>query len=179
MFVIKMSNKSIFKALSSQTRVTIIKFLLEEELHVSGLAKKLEISVPVTSRHVKILEDVGLINKKVFGNVHILSANIDGFKRLFDPFIEEEVVTISKDESLFDVLKQMPSIRIKKIGKNNFITEVDHEQGHYLYGIDGERPNVPIDEFKPHKEVLLELDKIIPIRRRKIRVKIKKESNID
>lgn len=171
-----MGKKSIFKALSSKTRVTILKLLLEEEMHVSGLAKRIRISVPVTSRHVKILEEAELIKKKVIGNVHLLSANTDGFKKLFEPFIEEEVVEISEEESLFDALKQLPSVKLKRVGKNQFISEVDGEKGYYLYGVDGKKPEVSIDEYIPDKDILLELDKIIPVHRRKIRVKINKKS---
>ena len=170
-----MGKKSVFKALSSQTRVTILKILLEEEMHISGLAKKIKISVPVTSRHIKILEQADLIKKKIVGNVHILSANTDGFRKLFEPFIEEEVIEISKNESLFDALKQIPSVKIKRIGKNQFISEVDGEEGYYIYGVDGKKPDVSIDEYKPEKNILLELDKIIPVHRRRIRVKLNKK----
>ena len=39
-----MSNKTVFKALSSDTRITILKILLQEEIHITGLAKKIGIS---------------------------------------------------------------------------------------------------------------------------------------
>ncbi|MEA3458601.1 MAG: ArsR family transcriptional regulator, partial [Candidatus Thermoplasmatota archaeon] len=140
----------------------------------TGLANALGISVPVTSRHIKILEEVGLINKKVIGNVYILSANTAGFKKIFDPLIQEETITISNGESLFDALKQLPMVKIKKIGKNKYITEIDGEEGYYLYGVNGKKPEMPIDEFKPHKDVILELDKIMEIKKRKIKVKVKR-----
>ena len=50
-----------FKALSSETRIKIIKILLNREIHLSGLARELNISVPVMSRHIKLLENVELI----------------------------------------------------------------------------------------------------------------------
>jgi DNA-binding transcriptional ArsR family regulator len=170
-----MDNKSIFKALSSQTRIRILKTLLEKEMHVSGVAKTIGISVPVTARHVKILEESGLINKRIIGNVHLLSTNMDGFEKVFDPFIEEEEVEIKKDETLFDALLQIPSIKIKRMGDNRFISEIDGEEGYYLYGVDGKTPDVSIDEFIPNKDVLLELNRIIPVHKRKIRVKIKEK----
>ena len=170
-----MDNKSIFKALSSDTRIEILKILLQEEMHITGLAKKIGISVPVTARHVKILEQAELIKKKIIGNVYLLSANNDGFKKIFEPFIEEEIIEISEKDSLFDALKQLPSIKIEKVGKNQYISEVDGEEGYYLYEVDGKKPNIPIDEYKPNKNITLELDKIIPIHRRKIKVRIKKK----
>jgi len=173
--IIKMGNESIFKALSSNTRITIIKTLLEKEMHISGLAKTIGISVPVTARHIKILEKSGLIKKRIIGNVHLLSTNLDGFQNVFEPFIEEEVVHIKKNQTLFDALQQLPSIKFRKMGKNRFISEVDGEEGYYLYGVDGKTPEISIDEYSPEKEVLLELDRIIPVHKRKIRVKIKKK----
>jgi DNA-binding transcriptional ArsR family regulator len=40
MVVINMGNKSVFKALSSETRIKILKILSKEQLHITGLAKK-------------------------------------------------------------------------------------------------------------------------------------------
>ena len=58
-----MNNIKIFRALSSSTRISILKKLMNKEMHLSGLARELGISVPVTSRHIKILEEVRLIDK--------------------------------------------------------------------------------------------------------------------
>ena len=166
----------IFKALSSETRVNIIKLLLEQDRHISGVAKSLGISVPVTARHVNILEQAGLIKKRVIGNAHLLSANFDGFNKIFEPFIEENTIHINKEESLYDALKQIPSIKINTIDSQHFISEVDGEQGYYLYGINGKKPDVSIDEYKPDSDVIIELDRIIPVHKRRIRVKINKKS---
>ena len=62
-----MSKIKLFRALSSSTRIKILKKLINQEMHLSGLARELGISVLVTSRHIKILEEVKLINKRVFG----------------------------------------------------------------------------------------------------------------
>jgi len=75
-----MSNNSIFRALSSPTRIKILKTLLHKEMHLSGLARELKISVPVISRHIKILENVDLINKKVYGNTYILTTKTRNLK---------------------------------------------------------------------------------------------------
>ena len=66
-----MNNIKIFRALSSSTRIKILKKLINREMHLSGLARELGISVPVTSRHIKILEEVKLINKRIFGNIYL------------------------------------------------------------------------------------------------------------
>ena len=91
-----MDNNQIFRALSSQTRMKIMKILLNREVHLSGLAKELGISVPVVSRHIKLLEDAGLVKKRVVGNVYLLSTNIGNLEKTLEPFIEESIVEITK-----------------------------------------------------------------------------------
>lgn len=65
-----MSNENLFKALSSPTRIKILKVLVNEEIHLTALAKKIGLSKPVVSRHIKILEKTGLINKRIIGNIY-------------------------------------------------------------------------------------------------------------
>ena len=84
-----MSNDKLFRALSSPTRLKILKVLTSKEMHLTGLAKEINISVPVTSRHIKILENVGLINKRIFGNTHLLTAKIRNLEQILEPFVEK------------------------------------------------------------------------------------------
>ena len=92
--VIKMDNEKIFRALSSLTRIKILQRLNNNEMHLSGLAKEIGISKPVTSRHIKILEEVGLIDKKVFGNTYILKSKIKNLEPTLEPFIEKSIIEI-------------------------------------------------------------------------------------
>jgi len=172
MIVIKMGNNKLFKALSSRTRMQIMKLLLNRELHVSGLAKELDMSVPVVSRHVKLLENVGLVKKRIIGNVHLLSANIGSLEDVLEPFIEESIVKITKNDSLFDALKQLPGVEVQKIGKNQYITSINGEKGYYIYEVDGKPPDIPINEYKPKKNITLQVKKLVPVNKKKIAVKI-------
>lgn len=167
-----MSNSQLFRALSSQTRMNIMKILMTKEMHMSGLAKELDISVPVVSRHIQILEKVGFIRKRIVGNVHLLKANIGSLERVLEPFIEESIVEIDKNESLFDALKQLPGIEVQKVGDNQYITSINGEKGYYIYEIDGEIPPKAVDKLKPKKNVTLELKKLITVNKKKIEVKI-------
>ena len=170
-----MSNNDLFKALSSQTRIQIMKKLLNGEMHVSGIAKELDISVPVISRHLKVLEKVGLIKKRVVGNVHLLSANIGSLEKVLEPFIEESMVKINKYDNLFDALTQLPGVEVQRVGKNQYITSIDGEKGYYIYEVDGIPPKIPIDEYKPEKNVTLHLKKIVSVSKKKIEVKIQQK----
>lgn len=173
--VIKMGNNKIFKALSSSTRIQIIKVLIGRELHVSGLARELGISVPVISRHVKLLEDAGLLHKRIVGNVYLLSSTIGRLEEALTPFIDESTITIKKQNSLFDALKQIPGIEIQKVGDTQYITSINGEHGYYIYEVDGIPPSIPIDKYKPTKNVTLHLKKIVPVDKKKIKVRIHQE----
>jgi predicted transcriptional regulator len=69
-----------FKTLSSETRRKILSILTRGELHISGIAKEIGISVPGVVRHCKILEKEGLIKRRKFGRAHVLSINSEVIK---------------------------------------------------------------------------------------------------
>ena len=152
MIITQMSNNQLFKALSSGTRINIMKILMNREMHLSGLAKELGISIPVVSRHIKLLEKVGLVKKRIIGNIHLLSTNINSLEKVLEPFIEESIVEINKNDSLFDALKQLPSVEVQRVGINQYITSINGEKGYYIYEVDGEIPSKPVNEFRPKKK---------------------------
>jgi DNA-binding transcriptional ArsR family regulator len=168
-----MGNNNLFKALSSQTRMKIMKILLHREIHLSELAKEIGISVPVTLRHVNILLETGLIKKRIIGNVHLLSANMEVLEKILEPFVEESLVEINKNDNLFDALQQLPGVEIKRVGDNQFITSIDGQRGYYIYEVDGVIPKKSIDKIRPQKNVILHLKKLISVDKKKIEVKIK------
>ena len=170
---IKMDNKNLFRALSCETRIKIMKILLQKEIHLSELAKEIGISIPVTLRHVNILLDCKLIKKRVIGNVHLLSANMEVLDTILEPFIEESVVEINKNDNLFNALQQLPGVEIKRVGDNQFITSINGEKGYYIYEVDGDSPKISIDKFKAKKDINLNLKKLVSINKKKIKVKIK------
>jgi len=170
-----MSNDGLFRVLSSSTRIKILKVLVNKEMHLTGLAKEIGISVPVTSRHIKILEDVGLINKRIFGNTYLLKTKSRTLEKALDPFVEESSIEINKEKSLFDALKQVPGIEVKKLGKHQYIKSIDGEDGYYIYEVNGKPPNVPIDEYIVNKNVSLDLKKLVTVKKKKININVKKQ----
>ena len=125
MVVIIMGNMIVFKALSSETRIEIIKLLLTEEHHITGLARKIGISVPVMSRHVDILSDAGLVKKRIIGNVHLLSVNLNVFEHALDDFCDHTELHIVQNQSLFEALKQLPEIKFTKYKDKQFISSIN------------------------------------------------------
>jgi DNA-binding transcriptional ArsR family regulator len=170
-----MSNNTIFRALSSSMRIKILNILIHKEMHISGLARTLGISVPVTSRHIKKLEEVGLINKRIIGNVHLLSINFNNLENTFEPFIDKSSIDVDKKRTIFDALKQIPGINIKKIGNNYYIKSIDRDEGYYIYEVDGKLPSKPIDEYVIDKNLTLDIKKLISINKKKIEVNVKKK----
>jgi len=124
------------------------------------------------SRHVKILEKANLIKTRTIGNVHLLSANKGLEEQIMDTFVEGSTVKINENASLFDALRQLPNVEIKKIGENRYITSIDGEKGYYIYEVDGVPPQVPIDKYKPEKNIVLNLKKLVPVNKKKIKIKI-------
>ena len=177
--VIKMSNNSLFYALSSESRIKIIKTLASKEIHLSELSRELNLSKPVISRHIRILEKAGLIKRRVIGNVHLLSANIESIEKAFEPFIEESKIEIEKNTTIFEILKQLPGIETKSDGKNQFITSIDGDGGFYIYEVDGKIPEKAIDEFKPKENSTINLKKLVPVSKKKIRIDVKKKEKKD
>lgn len=55
---------AIFQALSNQNRLDIINLLGGNELNISDLAKKLNISNAITTRHIQQLEDAGIVKTR-------------------------------------------------------------------------------------------------------------------
>ena len=51
----------IFEALSSETRRKILAYLSEGPLHAGDVAAKFDLSQPTVSKHLRILEEAGLL----------------------------------------------------------------------------------------------------------------------
>ena len=168
-----MDNKNLFKALSCETRIKIIKILLQREIHLSELAKEIGISIPVTLRHVNILLECELIKKRVIGNVHLFSANMEILDNILEPFTEESVVEINKNDNLFNALQQLPGVEVKRVGDNQFITSINGEKGYYIYEVDGKSPKISIDKFKTKQDITLNLKKLVSVNKKKIKIKVK------
>ena len=164
-----------FKALSSESRIKILKKLVNKEFHLSQLSRDLKISKPVISRHIKILEEAGLVKRRVIGNVHLLSCNIEPLENAFEPFVEESNIKMEKDSTIFDAIKQLPGIETVTHGKNKYIASIDGEKGYYIYEVDGKAPEKPIDKYKLQGDVTVKLKKLVPVEKKKIKISFKEK----
>ncbi len=142
-----MSN-DLFKVLSSTTRLKMLKTLAKKEMHISGLARELNLSNPVVARHVKILEREGLIERKGFGRTHVLKFNVKNLHRMFDILTDSCEIELPKGASILDALKKVSGVEMRKVDDKEFVLAIDGEEGFYVYEVDGKCPNATVNEFK-------------------------------
>jgi DNA-binding transcriptional ArsR family regulator len=162
----------IFKALSSKTRIEMVKLLMQSDYHVSGLARALGISVPVAAKHVRILEDAELVESKIFGRTHVLSVNREKLYEAMEAFGEEYGIEVQKGASILEVLKQVAGVGTNKIGGKEFLVSIDDEEGFYVYEVEGELPDTPINEYKMEKDGEIEIKRLVPVLKKRVKVKI-------
>jgi DNA-binding transcriptional ArsR family regulator len=67
----------VYGALADPTRRAILGILADGELNVGSLAERFPISLNGVSKHVKVLERAGLIERTVQGREHRLRLNVE------------------------------------------------------------------------------------------------------
>jgi DNA-binding transcriptional ArsR family regulator len=60
----------VFGALADPTRRRIVERLSRRSLTVGEIAAEFDISQPAISKHVRVLEDSGLLERRIVGRVH-------------------------------------------------------------------------------------------------------------
>jgi len=65
----------IFAALADATRRAIIEQLRKGEATVGEVAAPHAMSLPAVSKHLRVLEDAGLLRRRVEGRTHLLTVN--------------------------------------------------------------------------------------------------------
>ncbi|HJH27431.1 MAG TPA: ArsR family transcriptional regulator [Methanophagales archaeon] len=163
----------IFKALSSKTRMDMLKLLMQREYHVSGLAKALDISVPVAAKHVRLLEAAELVERKDFGKTHVLRVKREKLYEAMATFSEEYEIEVEKGATILDALKGVAGVGIKRVGDKEFIASIDDEEGFYIYEVNGKSPNMPINEYKMEKGGEIEIKRLVPVLKKRVRVELK------
>ncbi|MEE8402192.1 MAG: ArsR family transcriptional regulator [Candidatus Hydrothermarchaeaceae archaeon] len=166
------------RALSSKTRREMLKSLIRDEKHITGLAKELGISVPVAAKHVKILEKAGLVERQKFGRTHIIRARAERIYNALDFLGESFDVNIPKGTSVLDVLKEISGVTVENIGDKEYITSVDGEEGYYIYEVNGRPPDTSINKFTVENDVKVELKKLVPVKKKEIVIRVFQTTNL-
>jgi len=72
---------AIFGALSDPTRRRILSRLAAGEAQVSEIAAPFRISAPAVSRHLKVLEEAGLVARRVEAQRRVISLNPEALRK--------------------------------------------------------------------------------------------------
>ena len=64
---------AVFAALADPTRRAIIEHLARGEARVTEIAEPFTMSLNAVSKHIKVLEEIGLVRRRVVGREHYLS----------------------------------------------------------------------------------------------------------
>ena len=94
---------SAFSALSDPTRRAILARLALGETTVMELAKPFEMTQPAISRHLKVLENAGLILRRVEGTKHPCRLAKDGLEAI-DQWLEMLRTALSRNYDRLDSL---------------------------------------------------------------------------
>src|SRR5262245_14325821 len=62
-----------YGALSSEARRSIVRGLLHGEQRVTDVARPFEMSLAAVSKHIRLLEEAGIVHRRVDGRSHWLS----------------------------------------------------------------------------------------------------------
>ena len=96
-----------FSALSDPTRLAIVTRLMQGEATVQELAAPFAISQPAISRHLKVLEEAGLIETRVAGTSRPRRLRPEAVKALWDWLSEVRAVWEARYDRLDQVLAEM------------------------------------------------------------------------
>ncbi len=147
--------------------------MAKKEIHISGLAKELGISVPITAKHIEILENAGLVERKKFGRTHVLKANLEKQYQVLDELADSVNVEIPKGASVLDALREVSGVTVQKVEDREYVTSIEGEEGYYIYEVNGNLPGVGMDKYELKEESMVEIKKLVPVKRKQLLINIK------
>ena len=103
----------ILKAVGDTTRRQILTLLVQEgPLRVTGLASHFDMSLNSVSKHIKVLEEAGLVTRRTMGREH---------------FIAAELAPLRHTEKWFGQLKSVWELRLAALDQLFTLEDNDHE----------------------------------------------------
>ncbi|MEM3086975.1 MAG: ArsR family transcriptional regulator [Halobacteria archaeon] len=166
----------LLKTVASPTRVKILKLLLQEELHISALARRLGISVPVAGKHIRRLEKEGLIERRPVGRSHVLRPRLDRLYADLELLCDNRTVEVGPGSTLVEAL-QRSGVAVEKQGDREWMISVDGLPGYFVYEVDGKMPEVSIGRYRVERDVTIVVRRIVPVPVKRVRVRISREKS--
>jgi ArsR family transcriptional regulator len=107
----------VMKALSDPNRVKIIKMLQQKVLCVCEMRAALNIAQPTVSKHLKLLEDAGLVESDKDGlwvNYRLTNGNTSPYAATVLGNLRH---WLNEDKQIADLIEKLPSIRREDVCK--------------------------------------------------------------
>jgi len=142
------------------------------KMHISALAREVGISKPVAARHVRILEEAGLVERHPYGRTHVLTARFEAVYSAMDELAEVHEVAVKRGTSVLEALSRVSGVKLERRNGRRYVVSIDGEEGYYLYTVDGSFPEVGMEDFLIKKEVTVELRKLVPVRKKLLRIRV-------
>ncbi len=98
---------TVFKALADPTRRAILARLVEGEATVDQLSEPFDMSQPSISRHLKVLENAGLISTRIKGTSRPRQIEVQPFNAVRDWLEQYRVIWDANYARLDDVLADL------------------------------------------------------------------------
>lgn len=104
-----MTRRDVFQAIADPTRRAIISLVAIQSLSLNAVAEKFEISRPAISKHIKILEECGLVEVKQQGRERICEAKLDKLNEVSDWIEQYKQFWTQKLDNLEQYLNDLQS----------------------------------------------------------------------
>ena len=104
-----MSRRDVFQAIADPNRRAILGLLASENLTLNGIADKFKISRPAVSKHVKILNECGLVEINQKGRERYAIARLEKLNQVSDWVEQYKKYWEDKLDALENYLNQLQS----------------------------------------------------------------------
>ena len=101
--------RDVFQAIADPTRRAIINLVAHQELNLNAVAEQFEISRPAVSKHIKILEECGLIEIRQEGRERFCEARLEKLGEVSDRLAQYRHFWNERFDALDDYLKEIQS----------------------------------------------------------------------
>ena len=105
---------AVFAALSDPIRRRIVERLARGSLTVGEIASDFPVSQPAISKHLRVLEDSGLLSRRVLGRVHHCSLSPAALQRASSWMERQRRFWVATLDRLGDVLEQPSPTKKRK-----------------------------------------------------------------
>ena len=99
--------RDVFQAIADPTRREIINLITHNSLNIDSVAENFDVSRPAISKHIKILQECGLLVIKQYGRERYCEAKLEKLNEVSDWVEQYRKFWTEKLDSLEEYLKQL------------------------------------------------------------------------